>query len=144
MLPALNEDGELPPGVHRARWSEIQQRFGRGHDARLRAFATLRRVHELAARTGNLGSFYVFGSFVSAIPHPRDVDIVLVMQESFRLEDCPEESRPLFSHGEAQARYGATVFWVSPSVLTEPSMQAFLSAWQTSRAGKIRGILEIA
>jgi len=144
MLPPFNEHGELPPGVHRAAWSDIEQRFGWGGEARLRAFAILKHVHELAARTGVLRNFYVFGSFVSALPQPRDVDVLLLMQESFRLEDCPEESRPLFSHVEAQARYGATVFWLRHGVLGETSMRAFLRAWQTTRDGKIRGILEIA
>ena len=119
MLPPSNANGELPPGVHKATWSEVEERFGRGRQARVRAFGILKGVHALAVRTGALKNFYVFGSFVSATPHPRDVDVLIVMQESFRLEDCPEESRPLF-------------------------MQPFLRAWQTTRDGKIRGILEIA
>ena len=110
----------------------------------MRAFAILKHVHELAARTGALRNMYVFGSFVSAAPDPQDVDVVLVMEASFRLADCPKDSRPLFSHADAQDRYGATVFWLRHGVLGETSMRAFLRAWQTTRDGKIRGILEIA
>ncbi len=143
MLPPLNENGELPPGVHEASWSDIERRFGRS-EARARAFAKLKQVHELAARTGALRNFYAFGSFVSAAPHPRDVDVFLVMDRSFRLEDCPEESRPLFSHLEAQARHGVTVFWTREGVLGATATQALLRAWQTTRDGKIRGIVEIA
>ena len=143
MLPPLNGDGELPPGVHKATSPQVDLRFGRGREARLRAFSLLRHIHELAARTGELRNFYVFGSFVSAVPHPRDVDVMLVMQETFRLEHCPEEARALFSHADAQARYGATVFWARHGLLDEAAMQALLRAWQTSRQGKIRGILEI-
>src|SRR2546423_6952620 len=43
---------------------------------RVRAFATLRHLYALATRTGALRNFYVFGSFVSALPQPRDVDVV--------------------------------------------------------------------
>jgi hypothetical protein len=104
--------GDLPPGVHRAGWAEIGQRFGIGSNARVGALATLKHLHELASRTGALRNFYVFGSFVSAVPAPRDVDVVLIMSARFRVEDCPPESRSLFSHAQAQARYGASIFWV--------------------------------
>jgi hypothetical protein len=144
MLPPFNANGDLPPGVHKAAWSEVEERFGRGRQARVRAFGILEHVHALAARTGALETFYVFGSFVSGTPDPRDVDVLMVMQESFRLEECPGECLPLFTHEEAQARYGATVFWLRHGVLEPASMQAFLLAWQTTRDGKIRGILEIA
>jgi hypothetical protein len=110
----------------------------------VRAFAILKHVHELAARTGALKNMYVFGSFVSAAPNPQDVDVVLVMEASFRLADCPQESRPLFSHAEAQDRYGATVFWLRHGMLQPRSLQEFLRVWQTKRDGAIRGILEIA
>jgi hypothetical protein len=80
MLPPLNESGDLPPGVHLAAWPEIEQRFGKGSAARRRALATLRRLHDLARHTGALKAFHVFGSFVSAAPDPREVDIVLIMR----------------------------------------------------------------
>jgi hypothetical protein len=76
MLPQLNENGDLPPGVHAAGWTEIGQRFGTGSSTRVRAMAALKHLHELAVRTGALRSFYVFGSFVSAAPAPRDVDLI--------------------------------------------------------------------
>ena len=144
MLPAANEKGDLPPGIHVAGWTEIEQRFGQGTATRTRAVATLRRLHELAGRTGALRNFYVFGSFVSEVPDPRDVDVVLIMSGGFRLEDCPWESRTLFSHANAEARYGASVFWLREGMLSEPQMREFLHAWQTRRDGALRGILEVA
>lgn len=140
MLPPLNEHGDLPPGVHIADWKEIEQHFGTGSEARVRAFATLKRLHELALRTSALSNFYVFGSFVSAAPEPRDVDVVLVMSRDFRLEDCPWESRALFSHAAAEARYGATVFWLREGAMPNE----LLRAWQLRRDGMLRGILEVA
>jgi hypothetical protein len=144
VLPALDEKGDLPPGVHAAGWTEIEQRFGTGNDARVRAFATLKRLHTLASRTGALRNFYVFGSFVSAVPVPRDVDVVLIMSARFKVEDCPPESRSLFSHAQAEARYGASIFWVRGEVVTDLAMQEFLGVWQTKRDGTLRGILEVA
>lgn len=144
VLPFLNENGDLPPGVHAAGWTEIEQRFGKGSEARVRALATLKHLHELAIHTGSLRNFYVFGSFVSAVPEPRDVDVILIMRGNFRLEDCPWESRAVFSHAAAEARYGATIFWLREGVLPGASMSEFLRVWQGKRDGTLRGILEIA
>jgi hypothetical protein len=144
MLPQLNENGDLPPGVHAAGWTEIGQRFGTGSSARVRALATLKHLHELAVRTGALRAFYVFGSFVSATPAPRDVNLVLVMDGGFRLEDCPRESLTLFSHADAEARYGVSVFWLREGMLPDAAMREFLRVWQTKRNGTVRGILEVA
>src|SRR3990172_11117052 len=118
MLPALNNAGDLPVGIHPADWNEIEQRFGRNSARRVQAYAKLRHLHELAHRTGALVRFLVFGSFVSAAVEPRDVDVVLVMAADFRLEDAPRESRTLFSHSEADARFGASVFWLRDGMLS--------------------------
>lgn len=143
MLPPKTATGELPPGIHPAGWDEIERQFGRGADARVRALGRLRLLHELAARTGHLARFLVFGSFVSGVPEPRDVDIVLVMTEDFRLEEASRESRTLFSHADAEARFGASVFWVRQGMLTEHEMQEFLDTWQAKRDRTRRGMLEV-
>jgi predicted nucleotidyltransferase len=85
----------------------------------------------------------VFGSFVSGKPAPRDVDVVLVMIEAFRVEDTPREARTLFSHADAEARYGASIFWVRDGSLRPDEMAEFLETWQTGRDGRRRGLLEI-
>jgi hypothetical protein len=144
VLPPLNDAGDLPGGVHRVGWEEIELRFGKGTGERVRAMAALRHVHELAVRTGALRRLYVFGSFVSAIPAPRDVDVVLIMDRGFRIEQCPRESLTLFSHADAQARYGASVFWLREGMLDATGMRDFLRTWQMRRDGTVRGILEVA
>src|SRR5688572_14159151 len=124
MLPPLTKRGDLPPGVHAARWKEIEQRFGIGNQVRVRAMATLRLVHELARRTGQLRSFYVFGSFISAIAEPRDVDVLLIMARDFTTQNCASESLPVFAHLQAQARYGASVFWFKEGALSEQFLRS--------------------
>src|SRR5438552_1287593 len=110
MLPPFTDSGDLPPGIHPAGWSDIEERFGTGSPRRAEAYAKLRYLHRLAERTGRLVRLLVFGSFVSADANPRDVDIVLIMAAEFRQEEAPRESLTLFSHAEAQARFGASVF----------------------------------
>ncbi|TRZ68047.1 MAG: hypothetical protein D4S02_04310 [Rhodocyclaceae bacterium] len=143
MLPPLNSTGDLPPGIHRTAWDEIEHRFGKGARRRSRALAKLRHLHELAARTGALERFLIFGSFVSSKAEPRDVDIVLVMKNEFRLEDAPRESRTLFSHPDAEARFGASVFWVRQGMFPDELMKEFLETWQIKRDGSQRGLLEV-
>jgi hypothetical protein len=123
ILPPFTTSGDLPEGVHTAGWAQIDARFG-GSPARDRLLARLRHLHELAARTGKLKRFLVFGSLVSDVPAPRDVDIALVMAADFQLENAPRESQTLFSHADAEARFGASVFWVRESMLPEALMLA--------------------
>ena len=47
MLPELNENGDLPPGIHAAGWIEIEQRFGTQTEVRARGMATLRLLYRL-------------------------------------------------------------------------------------------------
>ncbi len=114
MLPLLNEHGDLPPGIHSADWAEIEARFGVSTPARVRAFNKLKVLYKLAVLTGKLKRFFVFGGFVSDKAEPRDVDVALIMDADFEVEHCPRESQTLFSHADADARFGASVFGRRP------------------------------
>ena len=142
MLPPFNERGDLPPGVHAAAWDELAERFGAGEVRQMR-LRTLRHLHLLATATGHLERFLVFGSFVTNKHEPGDVDVVLIMAESFVLEQAPREARTVFSHADADARFGASVFWVRRAILPEEEMPAFVEFWQTRRDGMKRGIVEV-
>ncbi|MGO9259286.1 MAG: DUF6932 family protein [Bryobacteraceae bacterium] len=72
MLPDLTGDGDLPPGVHVASWQEFESRFGGPSPRRLWLSSRLRALVELAATTGKLRRVFVWGSFVTAKPAPRD------------------------------------------------------------------------
>lgn len=142
MLPPFNSLGDLPPGIHQAALTEVEARFGRGF-VRQRLIRTLRHVYALAAHTGHLERLLVFGSFVTNKDAPNDLDIVMVMAESFRLEKAPRETRVLFSHADADTRFGASVFWLRRGILTESDMAGFLEFWQGRRDGGRRGIVEV-
>ncbi len=113
-LPEFNENGDLPVGVYRATWHDVLERFGRGSQQRMRCTRILSYVHDVAARTGHLSWFVIFGSYVTAKTDPNDVDVILVMDDNFHQDEVPLEMRGLFDHPVAQARYGASVFWIKP------------------------------
>jgi len=142
-LPPINPDGELPPGIHGGSWAEIKSRFGTNSPYRERAFAKLQLLHSLASRTGHLRRFLIFGSFVSGIPAPRDIDLVLVMSAEFTLEDAPRETQTLFAHADADARFGASIFWLREGALPDELFAEFLETWQVTRDGRRRGMVEI-
>ena len=143
VLPEFNRGGDLPPGVYQATLDEVAERFGAARGRRNICTRRLLHVYALAQRTGQLQRFIIFGSYVTAKPDPNDVDVVLVMDEGFRLEDCPIEIQGLFDHAVAQARYGASIFWVRPGLLLSESIDDFVAYWQIKRDGSKRGIVEV-
>lgn len=116
-LPDLNELGDLPEGVHQATLDEVAARFGSGSPRREAVTARLRRIYELAVRTGGLDRVIIFGSYITAKLEPNDVDVVLVMRDEFDPTGCSPEAAALFDHGRAAAEFGASVFWLRPSML---------------------------
>jgi hypothetical protein len=141
-IPAFLGD-DLPPGIHKATLAEVLERFDQGSPGRTQVSRRLVHIRDLAIGTGRLSQFIIFGSYVSAKPEPNDVDIILVMQDGFELEACPPDAQALFDHALAQARYGASIFWLRPSSLILETLGEFLDYWQTKRDGTKRGIIEV-
>jgi hypothetical protein len=142
-LPGFNEFGDLPEGKHPATLDEVIARFGSGTAQRRAVTDRLRRIWHLAAASGHLDRVVIFGSYVSDVDEPNDVDVILVMRPGFRPEDSPAESAVLFDHSRANDELGASVFWVRPDMLLGEPLEQFLAFWQTKRDGRQRGILEI-
>jgi hypothetical protein len=141
-LPDFNSEGDLPPGVHRASLTEVLQRFGQGSTQRRAVANRLNRIYQLAASTGLLARFAVFGSFVTAKAEPNDVDVVLLMEDSFDLATQTGETALVFQHMEADAHFGASVFWSCRSSAFGGE-QAMIEYWQVREEGGLRGIVEI-
>jgi hypothetical protein len=142
-LPDFTSTGDLPPGVHRATIDEVRQRFGSETGKRALVTRRLQHIFDLAMRTGHLQHFIIFGSYITTKAEPNDVDIILVMKDSFTLRECPVECAGLFEHAVAQARYGASIFWMRPSTLINETLEAFIAHWQIKRDKTQRGILDV-
>jgi hypothetical protein len=142
-LPEFNEFGDLPEGNHPASLDEVVARFGPGSAQRRAVTDRLRHVYGLALATGHLDRLLVFGSYVSDVYEPNDVDVVLVMQNDFHSEACPAESSVLFDHARANDDLGASIFWVRPDMLLGEPLERFLASWQIKRDGRRRGVVEI-
>jgi hypothetical protein len=141
-LPNFEASGDLPLGVHPATLAEALGRFG-GGSAQRRAIANrLHRVYHAAMSSSHVARFVVFGSFVTATAEPNDVDVFLLMEDSFDASQLTGEAQLVFDHAAAQAHFGASVFWVRRLAASEGE-QKTLEYWQVKRGGGERGIVEI-
>src|SRR5260370_16509852 len=82
MIPAFNDDGYLPPGIHPATLEEIAARFGQESEIRQVQMAALRWLVDLARRAG-VQRLVVNGSFVTDKVEANDVDCVLLIGPDF-------------------------------------------------------------
>jgi hypothetical protein len=102
----------------------------------------LERIYRLANNTGHLARFIIFGSFVTSKIEPNDVDIFLLMDDSFDVRQVLPEAALVFDHAAAQDLLGASVFWIR-RVAALGGEEATISHWQLKRNGGKRGIVEV-
>lgn len=140
--PDFNENGDLPPGIHQATLAEVIQHFGRSTPQRRVVARRLGRIYGLAAKTGHLARFIVFGSFVTTEPDPADVDIFLLMENTFDANQIAGETSLIFDHVATQNYEGASIFWIRRLAAPEGE-QATVEHWQLKRDGTKRGIVEV-
>ncbi len=142
-LPNLNDAGELPIGIHQATIDEVIAQFGSGTLQREIVAARLQRIYQIAKDTGNLQQLIIFGSYITAKPEPNDVDVVIIFSDDFDLTVCSEEVRRLLDHQQAENEFGASIFWIRPSLLLLETLDEFIESWQVKRDGTRRGIVEV-
>lgn len=136
------EGEDLPPGLHRATLRETVGRFGGDTPWRRLIASRLQRIVHLAMGTGHLARLIVFGSFVTTKPWPNDVDVFLLMEDTFEVGQLTGEARLLFEHATAEAHFGASVFWLRRFAALGGEQEA-LDHWQVKRDGGRRGVVEI-
>ena len=140
--PDYNENGDLPPGIHQATLAEVMEHFGQSNFQRQVMAQRLARIYDLAQNTGQVARFIVYGSFITAKPFPNDVDIFLLMEDTFDSNQLSGESSVVFDHMACQNYEGASVFWIR-KVAAIGGEQAAAEFWQTKRDGTLRGIVEV-
>jgi hypothetical protein len=79
-IPSFLENGLLPPGLHHADMSEVEDRFGKSTPRRRELFERLKMFVELAHLCGAL-KMLINGSFVTDKPEPGDVDVVIRLDQ---------------------------------------------------------------
>lgn len=142
VFPEFDSSGNLPPGVYSAGLSDVVKRFGVGSAQRRAVAERLVRIYGLAQSTGAVRRFVIFGSFVTNKSEPKDIDIVILMEDRFDLSSVSGDASLLFCHHDAEVRLGASVFWTRLSGALGGE-QAMVEYWQLRRDGGFRGIVEV-
>ena len=143
-LPATLPNGFLPPGVHRAPLHAIIERFGRATPRRQVLAERLEEILRVARATGQLQRAFLWGSFPTDAPFPRDLDVFLLMQAGFdrEFQHLAPTQREVFEHERARLRFEADVFWATAAIGIE-ELATWLSVYQLSRDMIPRGIVEV-
>lgn len=132
MLPEFDDNGNLPPGIHRCSLEEIIAKFGQGSPEREIETRELVKFIEWA-RQLKIKRVLVDGSYSTIKVEPVDVDIVILAGE-----DYPEKA------GSIKTLVGQ---WPFLHVVVAED-EADLRQWTdkdfgTDRSGNSRGILEV-
>jgi hypothetical protein len=132
MLPALDDDGHLPPGIHRCSVAELADRFGTGSEERETEIDELLQFIE-TARAAGVRRLLVDGSFVTGKLAPNDVDVVFL--------PSPDYPR-LGSSLDASER-----IWPFLQIIVAAD-DADFEAWATrqfatDRRGRPKGVVEV-
>jgi hypothetical protein len=140
--PEFNNSGDLPVGIYQATCPEVLQHFGTSTLQRQIVARRLERIYNLARGTGQLARFVVFGSFVTAKPDPNDVDIFILMEDTFDSSQVAGAAAIIFDHMAAQNAEGASVFWIRRMAAIGGEQEA-IEHWQIKRDQTKRGIVEV-
>lgn len=142
MIPNYNIDGNLPEGIYLVEEEEFINHFSSSSARRKWLGDRMRELLALIKSTGQLDRIFVWGSFVSAKESPNDVDMLLLMKETFQLERIAEDSRVIFDHVAARIRFHTDIFW-SKSAIGEETLRLWLDTYQMTKDFKRRGIVEV-
>jgi hypothetical protein len=97
---------------------------------------------ELAGANGKLRRIFIWGSFVTAKPSPKDLDILLITDEDFEVEGIAAPAQAVFDSVRAKLLFESDVFWARASIGSE-MLDLWLDTYQTSRSFRKRGIVEL-
>jgi hypothetical protein len=142
VLPDFTSAGELPAGVHRSDLAELRSRFGTATPRREWLFERLHALLELAGSTGKLQRVFIWESFVTAKQSPRDVDLLLIMDDGFEVESIAPAAQEVFDSVRAKLLFASDVFWARMSIGQE-TLELWLDTYQISRSFRKRGIVEL-
>ena len=84
----------------------------------------------------------MFGSFITAKLDPGDVDIFMLMENSFDVHQVHGEAAIIFDHLAVQNLEGASIFWIRRLAAIGGEQEA-LEHWQLKRDKTRHGIVEV-
>jgi hypothetical protein len=102
----------------------------------------MEKIVNLAKSTNGLERMIVWGSFVSNVESPNDVDMLLIMKDDFIIDKVDPETRKIFDYVQGRIAFNADIFWTKSSIAKE-TIDLWLETYQMTRDFKPRGIVEV-
>jgi hypothetical protein len=131
MIPEFDDNGYLPPGVHRAPLEEVAERFGREPELRQAQTESLQWLLDIARRAG-AERLIINGSYVTDKWEPNDVDCVLLAGRDF----------PKDAAAEAELRDGLP--FVQFAIVDQETFDRYVEViFGTDRRGVPKGVIEV-
>jgi hypothetical protein len=120
-IPALNDDGYLPEGIHECAFDELVAHFGRfsSTDTRIRLCEKLAQLFQELRSTKLIRAVFVDGSFVTSKINPGDIDLIIVLPADF---DESAELKP-FQYNCISRKRVRTRFSFDVIVVIEDSLE---------------------
>ena len=87
-------------------------------------------------------SAIIFCSFLTTKRHLGDIDIFLLMENTFDASQLSGETALLFNNFTSQNYEGASIFWIRRLAAFDGE-EATVAHWQYKRDGTKRGIVEV-
>jgi len=139
-LPAFTKRGHLPPGVHRANWSEFAKRFGK-RPPRKRLLEGIKSVAFELRRAG-CRRVWIDGSFVTTKRNPSDFDGCYDL-EGVALGILRKTTLLDFSNGcfAQKSKYGGEM--LPYNSLANAAGTIFLDFFQKDLDGRRKGIIDL-
>ncbi len=140
MVPAFNENGMLPPGIHQCSWDELLKTFS-WTQRRLWLIAGL-KLAATALKSADCKALYVDGSFVTRKDEPGDYD---ACWDSFGVDVAKLDPILLtFDAGRlAQKTKFRGELFVAHSVAEGKTGKRYMEFFQQDKDGNRKGLISI-
>ena len=130
-IPAFDEHGYLPAGIHRATLDEIERRFGESNEVKRIEMESLRWL-AADCRDKSLTHLLINGSFVTAVAEPNDVDCILLATEAYSMDEFAEDV------------WLSSYPFLSVKVVNAEDYELFANyIFGTDRDGRMKGVVEV-
>jgi len=137
-IPALLENGELPPGEHHATLDEVEATYGSSSERRKLLMKGLRKASSNLELSG-VSMLWVDGSFITGKEEPNDIDGCWEYTSAVDVNKLD----PFFlgSRDKIKNKYGLDFFIAN--IIEAGSGLPFPEFFQVNRNGEAKGIIII-
>lgn len=142
MIPAFDDSGDLPPGLHTTSSEEFRLRFCRfvRSDRRLQLCQQLGQLIEDGRASGIVSRVLVGGSMVRAVTDPNDFDCIVVLQAETRYDMLRPDQLQIADARLARERYKGDIFVAREG---QTVLAMYIDFFSRNRDGKIVGMVEV-